>query len=82
MEHERNNDLPEWLRWSLVLFDRAGFPALAFVLITYICFVTMKEQTKAIMEFRASMVSMATAIDHNSVSMEHMAEAIYRGKRQ
>jgi hypothetical protein len=78
MEYERNSDIPNWLKWSLTAFNRAGFPALAFLLITYICFVTLKDQTRAIEMFRDTMRVMTQAIDRNTASVERMTQALYR----
>lgn len=77
-EHEREADIPFWLKWSLTVFNRAGFPALAFCLITYICFVTLKEQTQAIEEFKSVIALMTSAIDRNTTSVERMTNALYR----
>lgn len=78
MEHERNTDIPSWLKWSLAVFDRAGFPTLAFLLITYICFVTLKNQTQAIEDFKNVMATMTQSIDRNTLSIEKMTQALYR----
>lgn len=81
MDYERKTDLPDWLRWSLILFDRAGFPALAFVMVTYICFVTLKEQTRAIDAFKMTINLMTQAIDRNTSSLQSMTQALYQGRK-
>lgn len=78
VDHERTEDIPAWLRWSLTVFNRAGFPALAFMLIAYICFVTLKDQTKAIEDFRFTITAMTQAIERNTQSVERMTQALYR----
>lgn len=78
MDHERDNDIPSWLKWGLTVFNRAGFPALAFILISYICFITLKDQTKAIEEFKGVISQMTISIDHNTASVERMTAALYR----
>lgn len=78
MEYERNADIPNWLKWGLTVFNRAGFPALAFILITYICFVTLKDQTQTIEQFKNIMVQMTSAIEHNTTSVQQMTNALYR----
>ena len=78
MEHDRESDIPNWLKWSLNAFNRAGFPAFAFGLICYICFVTIKEQTRAIEDFKSVIQSMTTAIERNTSSVERMTQALYR----
>lgn len=78
MEHERLDDAPKWLKWSLTVFNRAGFPTLAFMLITYICFITLKEQTKAIEDFKSVMVQMTMSIERNTTSVDRMTQAIYK----
>lgn len=78
VEHERSGDIPDWLKWSLAVFNRAGFPAFAFVVITYICFITLKDQTKAIDQFKDVMTQMTNSIDRNTASVQQMTAAIYR----
>lgn len=78
MDHERQSDIPPWLRWGLNVFDRAGFPTMAFLLICYICFVTIKEQTKAIEDFKTVISSMTSSIDRNTQSVERMTNALYK----
>lgn len=81
VEHERDSDIPLWLKWGLTAFNRAGFPAMAFCLITYICFVTLKDQTKAIEEFKAVIGLMTVAIERNTTSVQQMTAALYRTQR-
>lgn len=78
MEYERNSDIPNWLKWSLTVFNRAGFPAFAFLVISYMCFVNLKDQTKVIEEFKITMQQMTASIDRNTVSVERMTSAIYK----
>lgn len=78
MDHERDNDIPNWVKWGLTIFNRAGFPALAFLLIAYICFVTLKDQTRAIEEFKNVMLQMTASIERNTTSVERMTQALYR----
>lgn len=80
MEHDRANDIPVWLKWSLTVFNRAGFPAMAFCLIAYICFVTLKEQTAAIGEFKAVFMQMTASLDRNTSSVERMTAALYKNQ--
>jgi hypothetical protein len=78
MDDEPVSDIPEWLKWGLAVFNRAGFPALAFILVCYICFVTIKEQTRAIDNFKYVLSEMTQAIDRNTTSVERMTQALYR----
>lgn len=78
MDHERSDDMPLWMKWALTSFNRAGFPAFAFVVISYICFVTIKEQTKAIEEFKGVFTQMSSSIERNTASVEKMTNALYQ----
>jgi len=81
MEHERSSDIPQWLKWSLNAFDRAGFPAMAFLMIAYICFSTLKDQTRTIEEFKNVLIQMTTSIDRNTTSVQQMTQALYRSNK-
>lgn len=78
MDHERDKDIPEGLKWALAVYNRAGFPTLAFLLIVYICFVTLRNQTEAIEQFKQVMVQLKQSVDLNTSSVERMTSALYR----
>lgn len=78
MNHERLQDIPEWLRLSLTLFNRVGFPVLAFGGMCYIHFVGLKDQTKAMEGLTQVFIEMKSSIDNNTDSTKRMVEAIYR----
>lgn len=77
-DFERVGDMPAWMKWGLTIFNRAGFPTLAFALICYICFVTIKDQTRAIEEFKNVLSQMTESIDRNTQSVQTMTQALYR----
>ena len=54
MENGQNLHLPDWLRFLMLFIDRCGFPILAFLIMTYMCFVTVNQNTKAIVELKYS----------------------------
>lgn len=54
-------DMPSYLRWSMTFINRIGFPAVAFLIMAYMCFVTIDKQrmaseaqTRAIIELTAA----------------------------
>lgn len=71
-------DVPAWIRWALTIYNRAGFPTLAFLLICYICFITIKEQTRAIEDFKNVIAQMTASIDRNTTSVQLMTTALYK----
>ncbi len=78
MDHERMDDAPKWLKWTLTIYNRAGFPTLAFLLICYICFITLHGQTDAIQEFKVVMMQMTNSIQRNTESVDKMTQALYK----
>jgi hypothetical protein len=85
MSHEKlvslddtNGEIPPWLKWTLTAINRVGFPVVAFGAMTYLCFVTLKEQSKSINQLNETLIKMTASLDNNSESVKRMVEAIYR----
>jgi len=75
MHNTTNEDevIPKKVRWMMTFINRVGFPIVAFLLMFYICYVTLEKITKAIQEntislnlFRSEMVN-----DHKSM-LDHL----------
>lgn len=83
-EHHREADgyIPSRIKWIMTFINRVGFPIVAFGVVSYLCFATIKEQGKAILELKEVFISMKGSIDKNSDSVIRMTEAIYRSTRQ
>lgn len=81
MNHERLNDLPEWLRVALTLFNRVGFPVLVSAGLFYMCFMKMDQQMKAITEFKDVLYQMKSSMDTGNEVNKRLIEAIYRTRK-
>lgn len=55
-------ELPKSLRYAMIFIDRVGFPTLAFLLMSYICFVSLKEQAAAMSEISQVLTSLGIEI--------------------
>lgn len=43
-----NGEVPAVLKYLMVFIDRVGFPIVAFLIMTYLCFVSLRELGKTI----------------------------------
>jgi len=78
MIHERADDIPQWVKWGLTIFNRAGFPAIAFGVLAYLLFVKMEQQTDMIHNFNVTLSEMKSAMDASNETNKRLIEAIYR----
>lgn len=49
-----NGDVPRWMKLIMLFIDRVGFPAMAFVLMFYVSYVSIEKMTEAIKESTAA----------------------------
>jgi len=73
MSHE-TDALPNSAKTFLAIFNRAGFPAIAFGVVSYLCFVTLKEQTKTMMDFKEVMIQVKDSIDMQNKILRHRSK--------
>ena len=66
MNHERQEDLPQYLKWVMTFINRVGFPIMVCMWLAYQQFVSGKETVTALQEFKAVMVSVKDAIDQQN----------------
>ena len=45
-----DTDIPRSMKLIMIFIDRVGFPTIAFLLMAYMCFVTLEKMTTALME--------------------------------
>ena len=43
MYDEDIEDIPRWLRWTFVAINRVGFPIVAFILMWYMCEISISK---------------------------------------
>lgn len=72
-EHHRyedeitKSDMPKQLRWVMIFVDRVGFPVVAFILMCYICFVTLGKNTDVLTQNTQVLVALSSKIDRMDV---------------
>jgi hypothetical protein len=66
-ENEFNGDIPLKLKWTLTAINRVGFPILAFLIMTYLCYVSLNRNTDAIAKLTAVVERLADRIDAKSL---------------
>lgn len=54
--HERLDDIPNSVKVVMTFINRVGFPILAFLIMAYMCFVTLRENTKVLVEVKGTLV--------------------------
>lgn len=64
----------------MTFINRIGFPIVAFGVMAYMCFVTMKEQTKAIADLKEVFVQMNGSIAQNTDAVRRVLATMYRGR--
>lgn len=82
MTHDKMSEAPDWVKWGLTVFNRAGFPAIAFGVVAYLCFSTLDKQTKVIGEFKEVLLQMRNSIDQMNDTNKRMIEAMYRTRNR
>jgi hypothetical protein len=58
MNHNDMNEMPKSLKMAMVFIDRVGFPIMAFLLMFYLCFKTLSDNTVVLIQVRETLVSL------------------------
>lgn len=66
MQHERTDDLPQYLKWIMTFINRVGFPILVCMWLAYQQFVSGKETIKALQDVREAMIQVKDSIDQQT----------------
>lgn len=66
-ESEFNGEIPLKLKWALIAINRVGFPILAFLIMTYLCYVSLNRNTEAISKLTAVVERLADRVDAKSL---------------
>lgn len=45
-----DHDMPKALRWTMEFINRVGFPIFAFIVLAYLCFVSLGKLERAVTE--------------------------------
>lgn len=55
-----DSDIPKAMKLTMLFIDRVGFPTMAFLLMAYMCFVTLSKVTGALLENTKVLTLMST----------------------
>ncbi len=66
MQHERTDDLPQYLKWVMTFINRVGFPILVCIWLAYQQFVSGRETIRALQDFKEVMVQVKDSIDQQT----------------
>ena len=69
-------DIPKIVRVTMSFIDRVGFPVVAFFLMCYMCFVTLKNVTMAITDMARAMTMMSVEFKQHDESTRRALKSI------
>lgn len=65
-------ELPKVLRYTMAFVDRVGFPIVAFLLMFYVCFVGIRDMTRALGQVTISLEKLGAAVASNTEKIANM----------
>jgi hypothetical protein len=74
MNHERMDDLPQYLKWGMTFINRVGFPILVCAWLAYQQFVAGKETLKALQDFREVMIQVKDTLEQQNRILRHRSK--------
>lgn len=66
VQHERIDDMPIYLKWGLTVFNRVGFPVIVCAWLAYQQFISGKELTKAVQDFKEVMTQVRDTLEQQN----------------
>lgn len=66
-------DIPRFLKLTMVFIDRVGFPTMAFMLMSYMCFVTLHKITDALLENTKALTTLSMEFQSHQEWAEKIA---------
>lgn len=66
MQHERQDDLPQYLKWFMTFINRVGFPIVVCAWLAYQQFVSGREIVKALQDFKDVMASVQATLEQQN----------------
>lgn len=81
---EKEFDMPPAAKWIAAFINRIGFPIFAFCIMTYMCFVSLRDMSKNIQTNTSVIASLQATIDINNMVLNrasrHMKNDVYKGE--
>lgn len=68
--NRRAGDVPKWVEISMIFIERIGFPTVAFLLIYYICYVSINKMTETLESISAEMITQRKVIEWNNQDLK------------
>lgn len=76
----RLDDVPQWMKIGMLFIERVGFPTVAFLLIYYVCYVSISRMTDTLQgistEIQLQRKELSTAIDRSWKDHQDIKEQI------
>lgn len=73
MQHERTDDLPQYLKWVMTFINRVGFPIMVCIWLAYQQFVSGRETVKALQDFKEVMVDVKNTLNEQNKILRRRA---------
>lgn len=74
MQHERQEDLPQYLKWVMTFINRVGFPIMVCMWLAYQQFVSGRETVKALQDFKEVMISVKETLEQQNKILRHKSK--------
>jgi len=78
---EAINDIPRTLKWTMEFINRTGFPAVAFLLMTYICFTSLNKLTDALNQNTAILATIKQDLAQHQIWAEGAVQRLQKRDR-
>ena len=66
MQHERNDDMPQYMKWFMTFLNRVGFPILVCIWLAYQQFVAGRETIKALSDLKEVLTQVGNSIEQQN----------------
>lgn len=71
VQHERQDDLPQYLKWVMTFINRVGFPILVCIWLAYQQFVAGKETVVTMQGVKEALLQVKDSIDQQTRMLRH-----------
>lgn len=82
MIHDKGDDLPPYLKWTMTFINRVGFPILVCMWLAYQQFTGDKELLRELQDFKQSFNRLVESVERQNSVMKEMIEQQNRTLRR